>query len=295
MMLARSWAGLVLSLALAACSTPAATLIPAPTITAPASAGAGSPATRTPAARQTPTAVAQPPIPTAPVPLRPGIEILVVPLVVAGVEAGETLVIARIEPARVDVRVRYAPKTPRPVQTWRVDESADIVINAGYFTQDNLATGLLIADGVVTGQTYRGFGGLFAVRAGPPATLGLQWLKEQPYVADRKITQAVESFPMLVRKGKVVDGINDDGRCNRRSFIALDRSGRLLLGVTRYASLTLTDLATALAGQPALAIDAALNLDGGASSGLGIRAPADALAIDSFDEVPAVIVVTGKK
>ena len=131
MMLARSWAGLVLSLALAACSTPAATLIPAPTITA-------SPATRTPAARQTPTAVAQPPIPTAPVPLRPGIEILVVPLVVAGVEAGETLVIARIEPSRADVRVRSAPKQPRPVQTWLADTGSDIVINAGYFTQDNL-------------------------------------------------------------------------------------------------------------------------------------------------------------
>lgn len=288
MMAWRGWACLVVSLALAACSTPAATLTPAPTITAP-------PATRTPVARQTPTAVAQPPIPTAPVPVRPGIEILVVPLAVTGVEAGEVLVVARIDPAKVDVRVRYAPKKPRPVQTWLADEAADIVINAGYFTQDNLATGLLIADGAITGQTYRGFGGLFAVRAGPPASLSLQWLKEKPYVADRKITQAVESFPMLVRGGKVVDGINDDGRRNRRSFIALDKSGRLLIGVSRYASLTLTDLAAALAGQPALAIDAALNLDGGASSGLGVRAPADALAIDSFDEVPAVIVVTGKK
>jgi len=288
MTLARTLAGLVVALALAACSTSAATSTPAPTITA-------SPATRTPAARQTPTAIAQPPIPTAPVPVRPGIEILVVPLAVTGVEAGEVLVVARIDPAKVDVRVRYAPKKPLPVQTWLADEAADIVVNAGYFTQDNLATGLLIADGAITGQTYRGFGGLFAVRAGPPASLSLQWLKEKPYVADRKITQAVESFPMLVRGGKVVDGINDDGRRNRRSFVALDKSGRLLLGVSRYASLTLTDLAAVLAGQPALAIDAALNLDGGASSGLGIRAPADALSIDSFDEVPAVIVVTGKK
>jgi len=288
MTLARTLAGLVVALALAACSTSAATSTPAPTITA-------SPATRTPAARQTPTAIAQPPIPTAPVPVRPGIEILVVPLAVTGVEAGEVLVVARIDPAKVDVRVRYAPKKPLPVQTWLADEAADLVINAGYFTQDNLATGLLIADGAITGQTYRGFGGLFAVRAGPPASLSLQWLKEKPYVADRKITQAVESFPMLVRGGKVVDGINDDGRRNRRSFVALDKSGRLLLGVSRYASLTLTDLAAALAVQPALAVDAALNLDGGASSGLAIRPPADALAIDSFEAVPAVITVTGKK
>ncbi|MEO7704785.1 MAG: phosphodiester glycosidase family protein [Thermoflexales bacterium] len=284
----RGWLGLLVSLLLAACATPVVTLIPAATITA-------SPATRTPAARQTPTAVAQPPIPTAPISVRPGIEIVVVPLVVTGIEAGEILVVARIDPAKVDVRVRYAPKQPRAVHSWLTDEVADIVINAGYFTQDNLATGLLIADGALTGQTYRGFGGLFAVRAGPPATLSLQWLKEQPYVADRKITQAVESFPMLVRNGKVVDGINDDGRRNRRSFVALDKSGRLLLGVSRYASLTLTDLAAALAGQPALGIDAALNLDGGASSGLGIRAPGDALSIESFDEVPAVITVTGRK
>lgn len=277
---------------LAACSGPVATapssgLTWAPTITPSPRPSA----TLTPARTDTP-----PPAPASrPITVAAGIEVFVVPLSVPGADPGEALVIARVDPAMADVRVRYAPTQPRSVREWQVAVGADAVINAGYFTEENVATGLLISDGVVHGQSYRGFGGLFAVRAGPPQALSLQWLKEQPYAPDRRISQAVESFPMLVRKGRVVDGIADDGRRNRRSFIALDRSGRLLIGVTRFASLTLTELALALAAAPGLAVDSALNLDGGASSGLWLRTPGDVLSVDSLDVVPAVVTVHARR
>lgn len=279
----------VFAIGLGACSGPAASGVltgPPPTLTATA------PALRTTA---TPSPLPSSPLPSRPITLATGIEVFAAPVSVRGADSGEAFLVARIDPVTADIRVKYSPSKPRAVREWQVALDADVVINAGYFTEDNAATALLIADGVVHGQSYRGFGGLFAVRPGPPPSLSLQWLKEQPYAADRRIFQAIESFPMLVRKGKVVDGIVDDGRRNRRSFIALDRSGRLLIGVTRYASLTLTDLAAALAGEPGLAVDAAMNLDGGASSGLWLRAPGDALSIDSLDVVPAVVVVTARR
>ena len=259
-------------------------------------ATAGAPAN--PPSRVTPTIAVSPTRTAAtllPLPVLSGIELLVVPISIPGVDEAEALIVARVDPKKVDVRVRYAPKRPMSVRDWLSETGADVVVNAGYFTQENVATGLLISDGAVSGQTYRGFGGLFSVRAGPPQAIGLQWLKEQPYVADRRMTQAVESFPMLVQGGKVVPGINDDGRRNRRTFVALDKSGRLLLGVSRLASLTLSDLAAALAAAPALSVDAALNLDGGASSGLWARSPGDALSIESFDTVPAVITVSARR
>ncbi len=265
----------------------------------PGTAGTSTPVEpANPPSRVTPTLTVLPtrnPAALPPLPVLSGIELLVVAVSIPGADEAEAFVVARVDPKKVDVRVRYAPKRPMSVRDWLVETGADIVVNAGYFTQDNVATGLLISDGAVSGQTYRGFGGLFSVRAGPPQVIGLQWLKEQPYVADRRMTQAVESFPMLVQGGKVVPGINDDGRRNRRTFVALDKSGRLLLGVSRFASLTLSDLAAALAAAQGLSVDAALNLDGGASSGLWARSPGDALSIESFDTVPAVITVSARR
>jgi len=260
----------------------------------PASRATASPTVRPP---QTATlAPARTPTPTASAPhvIAPGIEVFEVQAPSGSSELVEVFVVARIDPAKATISVRYAPTATRTVAGWRDDLSADVAANAGYFTPENTAIGLVVANGVVSGRTLLGYGGLFTVRAGPPQTVALQWLKEKPYVADRRITQAVESFPMLVRGGKVVDGIADDGDRNRRTFLAVDRSGRLLLGVSRFNFLTLRDLAAALAKDPAMAIDAALNLDGGASSGLALGGAGAALSLDSFVEVPTIIAIKSR-
>jgi hypothetical protein len=65
----------------------------------------------------------------------------------------------------------------------------------------------------------------------------------------------------------------------------------VLLGVGQMAAWTLTDLATYLASEPELAVQAALNLDGGASSGLWVRGALDGMLTNSLEAVPSVIVV----
>ncbi len=200
----------------------------------------------------------------------------------------ELLIAARVDWRRATLRVLYDPQTPRAVRDWQRATGAALVINGGFFDEANRATGLLIADGRAFGRSYRGFGGMFALRDGKPS---VQWLRTHPYRFDPAIQQAVQSFPMLVVDGRRVTGIGDDGQRHRRSFVALDRDGYVLLGVTQMLQWTLTDLADFLAASPELRVAHALNLDGGGSSGLWLDEALGGLSMNSFEPVPAVIAI----
>ena len=201
------------------------------------------------------------------------------------------LVVVRLDPNRVQLKVFYSPTTPRRVRDWLHYQQADVAINGGYFNDQNVATALVIVDGVATGKSYSGFGGLFALRGDPQNLIpSLQWLKTKPYRPDKRIRYALQGSPMLVTEGTTVPGISDNGERNRRSFIALDKQGRVLLGICQFAQWTLTDLANYLAETKALEIQNALNLDGGASTGLWVNSEDDSTLTDSFEQVPLVIV-----
>ncbi|MFC1464570.1 MAG: phosphodiester glycosidase family protein [Candidatus Brachytrichaceae bacterium NZ_4S206] len=202
--------------------------------------------------------------------------------------ADELLMVARVDLRRAALRVLYDPQTPRTIRDWQLAAGADLVINGGFFDEANRVTGLLIADGQAFGRSYRGFGGMFSLRDGKPR---LQWLRTHPYRFDPAVEQAVQSFPMLVVDGQRVDGLSDNGQRNRRSFIALDREGSVLLGVTQMAQWTLTDLADFLATSSELRVAHALNLDGGGSSGLWLAGALDVGSMNSFEPVPAVIAI----
>lgn len=222
--------------------------------------------------------------------LRPGIQFRR-----ASVDVGDWvdwLVLLRVDPAHADFQVLYQPETPRQVRDWQLlagaEAGAAAVVNAGFFNQDNRITGLLISGGQVYGQTYRGFGGMFFVRDGQPV---LHWLAEHPYQPDSRVTQAVQSFPMLARASQVIDGIPASAQRSRRSFVGIDRGGRVVFGVTTMPVWSLTALADYLVHRSDLALDSALNLDGGASSGIWVSGVPDGLLVNSIDKVPAVIAI----
>lgn len=200
----------------------------------------------------------------------------------------ELLIAARVDWRRATLRVFYDPQMPRAMRDWQRATGAALVINGGFFDEANRATGLLIADGRAFGRSYRGFGGMFALRDGKPS---VQWLRTHPYRFDPAIQQAVQSFPMLVVDGQRVAGIGDDGQRHRRSFVALDRDSYVLLGVTQMMQWTLKDLADFLAASPELRVAHALNLDGGGSSGLWLDEALGGLSMNSFEPVPAVIAI----
>ncbi len=205
----------------------------------------------------------------------------------------ERLTLVRLDPDQVRFRVLYAPEAPRPLHAWaEALPEALLVVNAGYFTPQYQATGLLISGGVVHGTSYGDFAGMFAVT--PEGEASVRWLRTAPYSSDELLAEAVQSFPMLIRPGGQVGfpAGADDGRPARRTVVAQDRQGRILFLVAPRGAFTLRALALFLARSD-LELDSALNLDGGTSTGLWLRLEEgrDAVEIDSLASLPAVIAV----
>ncbi len=244
--------------------------------------------TATPTPTSTPTAS---PTSTAPstdtgwLELVPGMEQRRVRVATGG---GEELVsIVRLDPTRFVVRVRYTPGAAQPVAAWAAQSGALLTVNGGYFTAENLVTGLHISEGERYGVSYGDFAGMLAAPEVGPTRV--RWLREQPYDPAEPLSAAVQSFPVLVKPGGVMGfpADADDGRLARRTVVAQDESGRLLFIIAPRGYFSLHTLAVWLAASD-LEIDVALNLDGGTSAGLWT---VDGPQINSLIPVPAVITV----
>ena len=205
--------------------------------------------------------------------------------------AAVPLVIVRFDPAQVRLRVAYAPDRPRGLRGWFEEHRPLAAINGSFFTPEYQATALLISDGSTSGASYAGFGGMLSVA--PDGAVSMRALRDQPYDPAEPIEQALQSFPMLVFPGGEPATIEDDGRRARRSVVALDHAGRLLLLVSPTSDFTLRGLADWLS-QSDLDVDRALNLDGGSSTGLYLSDGILHESIDSFGPLPIVLLVEAK-
>ncbi|MEO7912841.1 MAG: phosphodiester glycosidase family protein [Roseiflexaceae bacterium] len=219
---------------------------------------------------------------------RPGVELRHMLADIAPDRAAVLLVVVRLDPRQIRLRVAYTPDQPRGLRSWFTEQQPLAAINGSFFTPENQSTALLISDGSVSGESYAGFGGMLAVA--PDSGISLRALRDQPYDPAESFEQALQSFPMLVFPGGEPAAIEDDGRRARRSVIALDRAGRLLLLVSPTSDFTLRGLADWLS-QSDLDIERALNLDGGSSTGLYLSDGALQEAIDSFGPLPIVLLV----
>jgi uncharacterized protein YigE (DUF2233 family) len=201
------------------------------------------------------------------------------------------LTVVRLDPAQLRLRVAYAPEQPRALRSWFDEAHPLVAINGGFFAEDYRSTALVISDGQASGASYEGFGGMLAV--GQDGDVALWALSGQPYDPAEPLTQAMQSFPMLVFPGGTPAAIDDNGERARRSAIAIDRSGRLLLIASPTSEFTLSGLATWLSRSD-LEIDRALNLDGGSSTGLFVDAGEAHEQIDSFGALPLVLLVEAR-
>ncbi len=167
--------------------------------------------------------------------------------------------LARLDPARVRFRVLYDQANPRLVSEWFDTARPLLVVNAGYFTEDHHATGLVISDGVRSGKSYTGFGGMFAVQGD---RVQVRWLVARPYNPTEPLRQAAQAFPMLVHSSGKPGVSEDDGKLARRTVVGQDRRGRIVFVVSPDSFFTLKSLSAFLVASD-LELDTALNLDGG--------------------------------
>lgn len=201
-------------------------------------------------------------------------------------QAQVPLVLVRCDPAIAQVRVSYDPEKPRLLRSWFTTERPILAINGGYFAEDYQSTALVVQNGVASGESYQGFGGMLAVHT--DGSVELRPLRDAAYDSSEPLLHATQSSPMLVFPGGVAAALEEDGQRARRSAIAIDQQGRLLFIVGPTSGLTLLELATWLASSD-LSIDRALNLDGGSSTGLFLASGKLSEAIDSFSPLPIVI------
>ncbi len=215
-------------------------------------------------------------------------------LTIAGVvpDVATPLYAVRLDPALVRLRVRYTPDAPQPLRTWVATHRPLVAVNGGFFTANNRATALIVTDGEAHGASYAGFGGMLAASAN--GRVWIQALRDEPYDPAVPLDQAIQSFPMLIYPGGAVAEITDNGQRARRTVVAMDRAGRLLIIVCPTSAFSLQALAVWLASSD-LEIDRALNLDGGSSSGLFVDAGDIRWQIVSFAALPSVLLIEGRR
>lgn len=191
----------------------------------------------------------------------------------------------RIDPTQYSFRAHYRPNAPLTLPEWQAElPTAEVIINANFFTPENTVLGLLISDGIQYGASYTNRGGTFFVDG---ATVGIRSNTAQPYQGEA-YSQAIQAFPMLVDNGLPTYNNSEDTAISRRTVIAQDTEGRIILLVTAGFGLSLYDLSQYLSTSD-LNIVTALNLDGGGSTMMGI-ASSETIVV-SLDPVPIVLAV----
>jgi len=221
-------------------------------------------------------------------PIQPGLERRTLD-VTADRKYLDSLYILRLDPKYFQFDVAYDPKG-LTLEAWQAQTGALIVLNGGYFRLENevyLPNGLTVINGVPMGSSYSDFGGMFAVTERGPE---LRWLAHQPYDSNELLLAALQSFPILVKPGGKLgfSAEYEDNLAARRTVIAQDQQGRILLIVAPQGNLTLHQLSAYLTDSD-LKLDIALNLDGGPSSGIILAEPSE--TIPALLPLPVVITV----
>lgn len=196
------------------------------------------------------------------------------------------IVAVRIDPRRFRFRAIYREGDPQSLAKWRaLEEDASLIVNANFFDENQRALGAVVSDGVQYSAAYTDRGGLFMLRSGPPTVTSYSTAQAQ---IDSAVQQAIQGFPLLLDKGQPVYVGAVSGERNRRTLIAEDTSGNILIMVSPYLGLSLHDLSAWLPVS-GLEIVTAVNLDGGGSTMLAL--PAADYFMPSFDAVPTILAV----
>ncbi len=194
--------------------------------------------------------------------------------------------VVRLDPARVRFQVGYAPDSPHALTSWAHISGAMAVINGGFFDAQNHTVSLLVTGGQAIGESYSGRGGMFSVA--PDGAVRLRGLAEAPYDPSEALAEALQGWPLLVQPGGAATYSFEDNDRSRRSALAIDRAGRVLLIASPSAAFTLAGFSAWLAGSD-LEIDTAVNLDGGSSTGLLLAGAEANERVEAFVALPIVL------
>ncbi len=200
----------------------------------------------------------------------------------------DTVTIARFGLQHVHISVGYQPDQPLSLNNWMKQTNAAAVIDGGFFDTRNHAVALLVSNGQSYGTSYSGFGGMLSVDN--QGNVSLRSLRDQPYdPGNEQLEQATQASPMLMIDGQRTQ-FQADSSVRRWSVIAMDKQGRLLLIVSPSLAFSLDQMADLLASSD-LSLETAMNLDGGASTGLYVNGGNQKVTVEALTLLPIAIII----
>ncbi len=178
-------------------------------------------------------------------------------------------------------------QTPATVESWAKSlPKAAFVINGVYFDEKWRPTGMLkTADKTINDRNYDLEKSALLELSPTVAIIDTSATK----INASKMTEAGQSFPLLIKNGSPVPEFKDT-HAARRTFIGTDSSGDIYVGVVPEDAITFVDLAKLLA-KTEVKWNNVLNLDGGTSTGFAARIGNWSETMNSIVQVPNVIVV----
>ena len=195
----------------------------------------------------------------------------------------------RLDPTvvRFDIAFSANPDQMQTVGAWLNERDALAAVNCGFYLttdqNENRHIGLLAGPEGVLAPLRAGWGGVLLVRGNKAS------LAAAPGSVSDALRLGLQGWPMLVRGGQPVSGLNDSDPA-ARTAAGVDSQGRVIF-IADVTSATLAGFAAFLAASD-LGLVQAVNLDGGSSTGLRYRAAVNAPSsgYDSFF-VPCAVVV----
>lgn len=198
----------------------------------------------------------------------------------------------RIDPTAVTIQIHYDQAEPHSIEEWQAITGASILINGGFFGSSNNPVGRIVIDGQLLGTPLDygdesiGVPGLFAISNGKAELYALGRASYNP--RGLRFDQAVESYPMLLLPGGQPTITRDTGHRARRTIIALDEQGQIIVLLSDIPLFSLFELSGWLASS-GIGFDSVLNLDGGRSSGIAVSLPGESKTISALVPLPIVI------
>jgi len=199
----------------------------------------------------------------------PGLETADLELKV-GDELVDRMVLVRLNPQRYRLSVHWDPKASRTAEDWQRELGASVVVMGSFFSEKYVPLTPVRFAGQSAGPAdYQSSHGAFVADGARVEILDLR---------DRNVSQAIGeypeamvSYPLLIDPKGENRAAESKGWFASRSFVAIDESGRVVLGTTRTGFFTLRRLGEFLKASP-LGLRAALSLDGGPGVGQVVHA-----------------------
>jgi uncharacterized protein YigE (DUF2233 family) len=237
--------------------------------------------------------------------LEPGLELREEALEWKQTAGGKDLVLSlrltavRLDPKRFAMRIAMNPvKDGRKLLDVARAEKVPVVSNGAYFGTESEPVTLLVSEGKALSKLSKSLprGGVFTLDAKGGAAVVPVADFEMPA---KPPDFAIQNSPLLVAKGKAVYAETQvehrDGefpaKRHRRTGLGVDPEGRVVLLVCNDG-IWLAGFAQLLAAPEAaggFALEGALNLDGGPSSGLAVEHEAGKASVSAFATIPHVV------